>query len=51
MSKFLAVVVFFVLVFGGAVGCGMKAYLGVEQSKFLTKKFTEKLNEMEKQKK
>lgn len=46
MSDFLAIVVLFVLVFGGAIGCGIKALLGMEQRGYLPPKFEEKLKEM-----
>jgi len=47
MSDFLAILVLFVLVFGGAIGCGIKAVLGIEQRRFLPKKFTDELKEMQ----
>jgi len=47
MSDFLAILVLFVLVFGGAIGCGIKALLGIEQRGFLPKKFTDELKEMQ----
>ena len=47
MSNFLAVLVLFMLVFGGGIGCGIKALLGIEQRKNLPKKFTDELKEMD----
>lgn len=38
MSDLLAMIVLNVLVFGGAIGAGVKAMLGVRQRKFLPKK-------------
>ena len=43
MSEILALLVLFVLVFGGAIGCGIKALLGIEQHGFLPKKFANEL--------
>lgn len=43
MSEILAMMVFFVLVFGGAIGCGIKALLGIEQHGYLPKKFADEL--------
>lgn len=45
MSEILALLVLFVLVFGGAIGCGIKALLGIEQHGFLPEKFANKLKE------
>ena len=41
MDKILAIILFTVLVFGGAVGCIIKALLGIEQRRFLPKAFTD----------
>ena len=38
MSEILAMLVLFVLVFGGGIGCGIKAMLGIEQRGFLPQK-------------
>lgn len=46
MSNFLAFIVLFVLVFGGAIGCVIKALLGIEQRGFLPQKFANELKEM-----
>lgn len=46
MSEILALLVLFVLVFGGAIGCGIKALLGIEQYGFLLEKFANELKEM-----
>lgn len=46
MSEILALLVWFVLVFGGAIGCGIKALLGIEQHGFLPQKFVDELKEM-----
>lgn len=43
MSEILTIIVLFVLVFGGVIGCGIKALLGMEQYGFLPEKFTDKL--------
>lgn len=40
MGKILAIILFAVLVFGGAVGCIIKALLGIGQRRFLPKAFT-----------
>lgn len=42
MDKILAIIVLSVLVFGGPVGCIIKALLGVEQRRFLPKAFTDR---------
>ncbi len=46
MSNFLAILVLFVQVFGGVIGCGIKTLCGMEQSGFLPKKFVNELNGM-----
>lgn len=46
MSEILALVVLFVLIFGGAIGCGIKALLGIEQHGFLPQKFADELKEI-----
>ena len=46
MSDILALMLLFVLVFGGAIGCGIKALLGIEQHGFLPQKFANELKEM-----
>ena len=46
MSNILAVLVLFVLVFGGAIGCGIKAHRGIELRRILPKKFSAELKEM-----
>ena len=46
MSEILALLVLFVLIFGGAIGCGIKVLLGIEQRGFLPQKFVNKLKEM-----
>ena len=33
MSEVLAIILLFVLVFGGAIGCGIKALFGIKQRK------------------
>ena len=47
MDEILAFLVLVVLVFGGAIGCGIKALLGIEQHGFLPQKFADKLKEDE----
>lgn len=46
MSEILALLVLFVLVFGGAIGCGIKALLGIGQHVFLPKRFVDELKKM-----
>lgn len=41
MDKALAIILLAVLVFGGPVGCIIKALLGIEQRRFLPKAFTD----------
>lgn len=43
MSEILAIIVLFILVFGGAIGCGIKALLGKSQSAYLPKRFADEL--------
>lgn len=43
MSEILTIIVLFVLVFGGAIGCGIKALLGIEQHGYLPEKFADEL--------
>ena len=47
MSKFVAVFVLSVLTLGGAIGCGIKAILGIEQRRFLPKRLLDEYGEME----
>lgn len=49
MVEGLAVVLVVVLVFGGPVGCAVKALLGKNQCNFLPQKFINELIEQEQQ--
>lgn len=46
MDNILAVVLLVVMVLGGAIGCGIKAVLGIEQRRFLPKKLVDELSKM-----
>lgn len=46
MDDLLAIIIFMVLIFVGPIVCAVKAMLGIEQCKFLPKKFTDELSKV-----
>lgn len=47
MREFLAAIVMFVLVFYGAIDCGIKSLRGKEPGRSLPKKLADKIEEMD----